>query len=464
MATSRDLTEIDHEIIEAAVQTVFMGPPATFATRGAKLRALVQRGSLSKKQRVLNRLCARDLLLKFGEVWDGDYYNLTPRGALASSYGDVVVEVLAAAFDLMRQLAETRPDFESFAYRDLMPPPGTVSERSVDAVFNIFEFTEARDQGQKGLNWRRPKDVEKLVALRDADAFIAWLIARSKNVRGLPRGQPREPLEFGAVAMFITGNRLKFLKALVEAAERRTDTSVQPDGVAEAAGIPADELAELENFLTDKELLEGQTDEYVGVTRLAIDLVEEIERRETRAKEPVAPTGGAEVGAKTKPTRLFVSHSSADVALARALVELLEATFNVPRKAILCTSVPNYKLTPGDDVPGTLRAHLQAADVVVGLITRASLAAKWVLLELGAAWAFEKRTCPLLAPGVDFSDLPGHFKDVHASSASSATDVHELLDLIESACGMPRKESSGARVHEKLDEFIRAAEETGAGG
>jgi hypothetical protein len=112
--------------------------------------------------------------------------------------------------------------------------------------------------------------------------------------------------------------------------------------------------------------------------------------------------------------RIFISHSSADAGLAQKLIHLIEAGVDAPGGTIRCTSVDGYKLEGGDDAPDELRRNLEHCGVVLGLLTSASIESSYVLLELGAAWAFRKRAIPLLGPGASFKDLPGPFGDLHA--------------------------------------------------
>src|SRR5918992_5749359 len=52
---------------------------------------------------------------------------------------------------------------------------------------------------------------------------------------------------------------------------------------------------------------------------------------------------------------IFISHSAKDVELVKAFVACLEACIEVPDTAIRCTSVPGYRLAPGDVSDDVLR-------------------------------------------------------------------------------------------------------------
>jgi|GEM_PF-6915449 len=129
---------------------------------------------------------------------------------------------------------------------------------------------------------------------------------------------------------------------------------------------------------------------------------------------------------------VFISHSSKDVKLAAATVKLISSALLVNDGEIRCTSVPGYKLRGGDD-PETLRRNIQACRVFVGIITIEALRSGFVLMEMGAAWAFKKRVCLLLEAGLAWTDIPGPFKPKHSVKADDREGVVEFLEGIEAA-------------------------------
>lgn len=98
--------------------------------------------------------------------------------------------------------------------------------------------------------------------------------------------------------------------------------------------------------------------------------------------------------------KVFVSHAAKDAVFAKALVDCLEACLEIPDKTIRCTSVPGYRLAPGDDADEVLRDNLARCSVVLGLLTDDSLASGYVVMELGAAWGLKRTTCAILAPAI----------------------------------------------------------------
>lgn len=136
------------------------------------------------------------------------------------------------------------------------------------------------------------------------------------------------------------------------------------------------------------------------------------------------------------PTRVFVSHSSEDRALARRFVDAVEAGLPIQRQEIRCTSLPETALPVGTNVSDSLKREIDAADVIVGLLTPKSLKSSYVLFELGAAWGVGKRTMPLLAKGVRKNSLPSIINELSCERLSDAQkvtfvikDLGQILDL-----------------------------------
>ena len=124
---------------------------------------------------------------------------------------------------------------------------------------------------------------------------------------------------------------------------------------------------------------------------------------------------------------VFISHSSKDADLALALIDLLKAAFALRTEQIRCSSVDGYRLPVGVNTESKLREEVNAAKVVVGLITPNSLSSYYVMFELGARWGANLFLAPLLA-GVKASDLSGPLSLLNALSASSDAQLHQLLE------------------------------------
>lgn len=138
---------------------------------------------------------------------------------------------------------------------------------------------------------------------------------------------------------------------------------------------------------------------------------------------------------------LFISHSSNDRELAGRLTQLISGHFEVPRQAIRCSSVPGYRLELGALTGEQLQQELRGAKVVLAVLTPSSLAAPWVLYEMGAAWGLAKTCIPLLAGDIDdaFKTMPDPLRGPTYAQLASPGDLWRLLTSLEERLGWARR-------------------------
>jgi TIR domain len=135
--------------------------------------------------------------------------------------------------------------------------------------------------------------------------------------------------------------------------------------------------------------------------------------------------------------KIFIGHSSEDKEIASLVVEVLEASANLPHGTVRCTSLPGYELEIGAHADNVIRENLRACQVFVGLITESSLRSHYVLMEMGAAWAYEKFVCPLLSSDVSFGQLPAQFRGVHAIRMQDSPGVTNFATTVARKLGHP---------------------------
>ena len=70
---------------------------------------------------------------------------------------------------------------------------------------------------------------------------------------------------------------------------------------------------------------------------------------------------------------LFISHSSKDVQVVEALVDLFRAALPLAPEKIRCSSLDGYRLPGGADIDTHLRREVPAATAFVGVISHNSL-------------------------------------------------------------------------------------------
>ena len=90
------------------------------------------------------------------------------------------------------------------------------------------------------------------------------------------------------------------------------------------------------------------------------------------------------------------------------------------------------------------------------MLTTTGLSAPWLLLELGAAWAFGKKVIPLIGPGATFKDLPGPFGDIHALTRTDKVGMSGLAEPIAFAAGLGLT-NNFPKMQSGLEEFTALA-------
>src|SRR5271165_5094997 len=172
--------------------------------------------------------------------------------------------------------------------------------------------------------------------------------------------------------------------------------------------------------------------------------------------EEVEPTKAAiQENAIGANVLIFISHSSKDAALAEGLIELLRTALGLAANQIRCTSVDGYRLPVGVNTESELREEVNAARVVVGLITPSSLASHFVIFELGARWGSGLFLAPLLA-GVEPNELSAPLGLLNALSANNEVQLHHLLKDLSRQLGLPLQDTASylrnvARVKQLAD-------------
>ena len=134
------------------------------------------------------------------------------------------------------------------------------------------------------------------------------------------------------------------------------------------------------------------------------------------------------LGGVNTSMRIFISHSSSDIEIAKLLIELLEKALNLRGDDIRCTSVDGYRMPAGVSIDQRLRAEVHEAELVIGLITPNSMKSAYVSFELGARWGAEKPMIPLLASGANIEHLGGPLAGINVLDCCNESQVHQLVE------------------------------------
>ena len=128
--------------------------------------------------------------------------------------------------------------------------------------------------------------------------------------------------------------------------------------------------------------------------------------------------------------RVFISHSDDDVEIAKPLITLLRNALNLRSEDIRCSSVDGYRLPVGASADEALRREVHDAELLIGLITPASITSVYVLFELGARWGARKPMFPLLASGATWEHLEGPLSSINALDCSNRSQVEQFIEEV----------------------------------
>lgn len=106
--------------------------------------------------------------------------------------------------------------------------------------------------------------------------------------------------------------------------------------------------------------------------------------------------------------KIFVSHSSKDVAYIKSFVQnVLILGLDIPADRIFCTSIEGQGVKSGQYIPDRLREEIHASSLALLFVSDNYKSSEVCLNEVGAAWAMLAKECviPLLLPGTDFNQL-----------------------------------------------------------
>jgi hypothetical protein len=149
---------------------------------------------------------------------------------------------------------------------------------------------------------------------------------------------------------------------------------------------------------------------------------------------------------------IFVSHSSHDVALVDALIQLIEGGIGIRSGQIFCSSLEDQSIPPGLDFKSFVKEKLGEANVVIAAISPQYYNSSFCMCELGATWALTKSFIPLLVPPVNYADLRGSL----FGSQALAIDEDKKLDVMQAVIvALATKPETVARWNSRKAQFLK---------
>lgn len=121
-------------------------------------------------------------------------------------------------------------------------------------------------------------------------------------------------------------------------------------------------------------------------------------------------------------SRIFLSYVRADRTYALKLRSLLSQR---PNLSIFTTET----LSAGEDWESKLKDELSRSDIFIVLLSSNSVDSKWVLHELGAAWALNKPIIPVVINPEVFSKIPVTLRETQLVEIKDL-ETPEVIDQI----------------------------------
>lgn len=164
--------------------------------------------------------------------------------------------------------------------------------------------------------------------------------------------------------------------------------------------------------------------------------------------------------AKKKPSKIFISHSSRDLAFVQPLVELFEHIGLNPEN-MFCSSVAGYNVPLDNNIYDYLKEQFQSYDLrVIFILSENYYNSPASLNEMGAAWVLQHRYTSVLLPQFDFRDVKGVIDQMRISIKLDSEKyelkarLNELRDTLVSEFGLKLYSSSQNIWEHHRDEFV----------
>ncbi len=152
--------------------------------------------------------------------------------------------------------------------------------------------------------------------------------------------------------------------------------------------------------------------------------------------------------------KLFVSHACENSDIVNDLVDLLQLGAGIAHNDIFCSSIKG-KIPNGAYFVQYILSNLNAADLIVAVLSRAYFRSEFCIAEAGAAQARSLANTAsffsLIVPPVGFSNLDGVLYGVQSSAIQDAKELDGLRDRATKGMASP---PSTATWNDKRDAFL----------
>ena len=162
--------------------------------------------------------------------------------------------------------------------------------------------------------------------------------------------------------------------------------------------------------------------------------------------------GGYEMARKTSHKRIFISHAAIeDSDIANAFKCWMIEVYQLHKSDVFVSSSPD-SLTAEDFWTAVIGKNLRKHNIMVVLLTKASISKRWVVFEMGAGYQVETLIPPILCKGAKVSDIPSRdpLTYLQAKRATSKAEFTAVLDELDKAIGRKRDYSKDESLRRRL--------------
>lgn len=166
-------------------------------------------------------------------------------------------------------------------------------------------------------------------------------------------------------------------------------------------------------------------------------------------------------GSETKKAnKIFISHSSRDLAFVQPLVELLEHIGLNPEN-MFCSSISGYNVPLDNNIYDYLKEQFQNYNLrVIFILSENYYGSPDSLNEMGAAWVLQHKYTSILLPQFDFTDVKGVIDQMRISIKLDSdkyelkSRLNELRNTLVREIGLRQSASSQNIWERHRDEFV----------
>ena len=161
-----------------------------------------------------------------------------------------------------------------------------------------------------------------------------------------------------------------------------------------------------------------------------------------------------------KPIKVFISHSSRDLAFVQPLVELFEH-IGLTTENMFCSSVAGYNVPLDSNIYDYLKEQFQNYDLrVIFVLSENYYNSPASLNEMGAAWVLQHRYTSVLLPQFDYRDVKGVIDQMRISikldseKSELKARLNELRETLVNEVGLKLSLASQNIWERHRDEFV----------